>query len=164
MKKGKVRKINTPVIFIMLVILMLTMTACSVQINTDGSKTDVNSNEQKQEADAVYSLLEDAYIYTYPLVLMEYTARTLPENQLVHARKLADPESKSVVTMNVDTLYTQVMINLKEEPMVLTLPAGDRFMQMQVMDAWSNTVAVLDKEGGRGVQKTPGQSITYPVL
>ncbi len=147
MKKRIIRKINTPVIFIILMILILTMTACSVQINTEGNKTDDTSNEQKQEVDAVYSLLEDAYIYAYPLVLMEYTARTLPENQLVHARKLADPESKSVVSMNVDTLYTQVMVNLKEEPMVLTLPSSDRFMQMQVMDAWSNTVAVLDKEG-----------------
>ncbi|MER2150474.1 MAG: DUF1254 domain-containing protein, partial [Candidatus Limivicinus sp.] len=95
----------------------------------------------------IYSVVEDAYIYAYPLVLMEYTARTLPENMLVHATKLADPESKSVVTLNVDTLYTQIIINLREEPMVLSLPASDRFMEFQIMDAWSNTVAVLDEEG-----------------
>lgn len=91
--------------------------------------------------------LEEAYTYAYPLVLMSYTAKTIPENQLVHSRALANPDDKSVVTLNVDTLYTQIMVNLQDEPMVLTLPGCDRFMQAQVLNAWSNTVAVLDAKG-----------------
>ena len=93
------------------------------------------------------ALAEEAYIFSYPLVLMEMTARTLPSNILVHARKLASSDDKSVVTMNVDTLYTQIIVDVKDEPIILTLPETDRFMEMQIMDAWSNTTAVLDKSG-----------------
>ena len=146
MKREKIRKIKSPVIIIVSAIMMFALTACSVQINIDGNKQDEVSKEL-QDTDDAFALLEDAYIYAYPLVLMDYTAKTLPENKLVHARTLADPEQKSVVTMNVDTLYTQIMVNLEKEPMVLTVPASDRFLEIQVMDAWSNTVAVLDKEG-----------------
>ena len=126
-----------------LLVMLFTVTACSITINSGSSE---DQNDMPEDKD-ICSLVEDAYIYAYPLVLMDYTAKTLPENKLVHARNLADPESKSVVTMNVDTLYTQIMVNLADEPMILTLPESDRFMQMQVMDAWSNTVAVLDKQG-----------------
>ena len=102
-----------------------------------------------QDADSgeLWKKAEEAYLYSYPLVLMHYTAQTLPANQLVHARKLATPENKSVVTMNVDTLYSQIMMNLRDEPMILTFPESDRYMQMQVMDAWSNTVAVIGEAG-----------------
>ena len=102
---------------------------------------------QEGEADALWDSAEEAYLYAYPLVLMYYTAETLPVNQLVHARKLATAENKSVVTMNVDTPYTQIMLNLSEGPMVLTFPESDRYMQLQVMDAWSNTTAVIGEAG-----------------
>ena len=100
-----------------------------------------------QETDELWQTAEEAYLYSYPLVLMSYTAQTLPKNQLVHARKLATPENKSVVTMNVDTLYSQIMMDLQDEPMILVFPESDRYMQMQVMDAWSNTVAVISEAG-----------------
>ncbi len=131
-------------------IAMVMTSACSVQIVDDDVEEKGVSDDQtvkEQSSDEVSEVLEEAYIFSYPLVLMEYTARTLPKNKLVHARKLADPESKSVVTLNVDTLYTQIIIDLETEPMVLTLPESDRFLEFQVMDAWSNTVAALDSEG-----------------
>ena len=105
------------------------------------------ASAQEAESDELWQIAEEAYIYSYPLVLMSYTAQTLPKNQLVHARKLATPENKSVVTMNVDTLYSQIMMDLQDEPMILVFPESDRYMQMQVMDAWSNTVAVIGEAG-----------------
>lgn len=141
--KARVKPLD---IRVFLMILVLMITACSAQVMAEGDALE-ETPAGLSAADDVSSLIENGYIYAYPLVLMDYTAKTLPENTLVHARKLADPESKSVVTMNVDTLYTQIMINLEREPMVLTLPESDRFMEMQVMDAWSNTVTVLDREG-----------------
>ena len=62
------------------------------------------ASAQEAESDELWQIAEEAYIYSYPLVLMSYTAQTLPKNQLVHARKLATPENKSVVTMNVESL------------------------------------------------------------
>ena len=141
--KARIKPLNIH-IFFMIMVLMLNV--CPAQVMAEGSAPE-EAPAGLPAVDDVYSLLEDAYIYTYPLVLMEYTAKTLPENKLVHARKLADPESKSVVTLNVDTLYTQIIINLGREPMVLTVPESDRFLEIQVMDAWSNTVAALDEAG-----------------
>ena len=155
--KARIKPLN---IHIFLVIMVLMITACPAQVMAEGSAPE-EAPAGLPAVDDVYSLLEDAYIYAYPLVLMDYTAKTLPENELVHAKKLADPESKSVVTMNVDTLYTQIMVNLEREPMVLTLPESDRFMEMQVMDAWSNTVAVLDQAGDYAFVKR-GDGVALP--
>ena len=146
MRKEKKRKTNVAIICIVSVIMLFMMTACSVPINYENIGQEEVSNEMT-DIDDTFALLEEAYIYAYPLVLMDYTAKTLPVNKLVHARQLADPESKSVVTMNVDTLYTQIIVDLAKEPMVLSVPESDRFLEIQVMDAWSNTVAVLDTEG-----------------
>ena len=101
----------------------------------------------EETGEELWALAEEAYIFCYPLVLMEMTTRTMPENTLVHARTLATADDKSVVTLNVDTLYTQIMLDVSDEPIILTLPETDRFMEMQIMDAWSNTTAVLDKAG-----------------
>ncbi|MCR5790780.1 MAG: DUF1254 domain-containing protein [Lachnospiraceae bacterium] len=118
---------------------------------TESQTADEAAATEAQAADVaegeLWELAEEAYIFAYPLVLMDMTAQTMPANTLVHARSLATAENKSVVTMNVDTLYTQIIIDLKDEPIIFTLPATDRFMEMQIMDAWSNTTAVLDKEG-----------------
>ena len=115
--------------------------------NEDAAVSEQPQSGAEEADEELWALAEEAYIFSYPLVLMEMTARTLPANTLVHARSLATSENKSVVTMNVDTLYTQVIVDVKDEPVILTLPETDRFMEMQVMDAWSNTTAVLDKAG-----------------
>ena len=117
---------------------------CGFAAQADSTVNEAATDETDEE---LWALAEEAYIFCYPLVLMEMTARTLPANTLVHARTLANADYKSVVTMNVDTCYTQIMLDLKDEPIILTLPETDRFMEMQIMDAWSNTTTVLDKGG-----------------
>lgn len=66
-----------------------------------------------------------------------------PVNQLIHSQKLADADYKLVVTPNVDTIYTPAWLDLSREPMVFTMPETDRFYTTQVLDAWTNTPAVL---------------------
>lgn len=66
-----------------------------------------------------------------------------PINQMSHARNLADASFRQVVTPNVDTLYSQVFFDLSEDALVIHKPAASRFLNFQVMDAWSDTVAVL---------------------
>ena len=140
---------------VLAVVCLLSICGCAAQAESAKSE-EAAAPEQLQsgagkaanEADEeLWALTEEAYIFCYPLVLMEMTARTMPENTLVHARTLATADDKSVVTLNVDTLYTQIMLDVSDEPIILTLPETDRFMEMQVMDAWSNTTAVLDKAG-----------------
>ena len=67
-----------------------------------------------------------------------------PVNQFIHGVALADAQFRNVVTPNVDTIFSQVWYDLSEEPMIYELPETDRFCKVQVLDAWTNTAAVLD--------------------
>ena len=110
------------------------------------------------DTDAAWELVREAYIYAFPLVLTDAT-RTLstntdgtmtgraPVNQFNHAQKLADASFRTVVTPNVDTVYSQAWLDLGAEPMILVLPEADRFCNAQLLDAWTNTAAVLDQAG-----------------
>ncbi|MFI6867635.1 DUF1254 domain-containing protein [Nocardia sp. NPDC050406] len=92
------------------------------------------------------AIATDAYVFGYPLVLMDATraaaqART-PVNHFQHARQLPTPERRDVVRLNLDTLYSIAWLDLSAEPLVLQIPAvaPDRYWLMQLMDAWTNTV------------------------
>ena len=69
----------------------------------------------------------------------------------MHSVALADAQFRTVVTPNVDTIYSQVWYDLSEEPMVYELPKTDRFCKVQVLDGWTNTAAVLDKAGAYAI-------------
>ena len=56
-----------------------------------------------------------------------------------HYRALADASNRTVVGLNVDTLYSLASLDLAKEPMVLSVPdMGTRFWVMQFIDAWNN--------------------------
>lgn len=110
-------------------------------------------------ASEVWALLEQAYIYSFPLMLMDTTMRVstntkapqpkgkAPVNQWMHAKTLATAKFTQVVTPNVDTLYSQIFFDLRKDALVLHKPASDRYLMYQIMDAWSDTVAVLGTGG-----------------
>ena len=114
------------------------------------------------DTDAVWELVSDAYIYAFPLVLTDAT-KTLstntdgsitgraPINQINHAKKLADASFRTVVSPNVDTLYSQAWLDIGVEPVIYVLPEADRFCNVQLLDAWTNTAAVLDKAGAYAI-------------
>ena len=89
----------------------------------------------------------EAYLYGYPLVMMETTriqsAKYIgPENQLRMVRQFPNAQFKEVVRPNVDTLYTTAFISMKEGPWVFEMPANDkRYELMPFMDAWTNVFA-----------------------
>ena len=110
----------------------------------------------------IWETVEDAYVYAFPLVLMDATetsatnteeavSEKAPVNQFIHSVALADAQFRTVVTPNVDTIYSQVWYDLSEEPMVYELPETDRFCKVQVLDGWTNTAAVLDKAGAYAI-------------
>lgn len=108
----------------------------------------------KMDADEAAQALEDAYVYAYPLVLLDTvrdmvtnteapTADRAPLNQLFHSRDLSKPGLASLTRPNVDTLYSQAYIDLGEEPYLLFKPATDRYCTIQPFDGYSNTPTVL---------------------
>lgn len=115
-------------------------------------------------------LLEEAFLYAFPLVIMDAT-KTLstntvtagngraPINQFSHAKKLADASFRTVVTPNVDTVYTQAWLDLFDEPMIYVVPETDRFFNVQVLDAWTNAAAVLEEPGTYAIARSGWQGI-----
>lgn len=100
-------------------------------------------------------LVEDAYIFTLPLMMMDATytkmtntvkatAQQAPVNQLIHAENLATAEFKDVVTPNVDTVYSQLFFDLSKAAVVLEMPKTDRFCTAQIIDAYTNCVTVIN--------------------
>lgn len=115
-------------------------------------------DETGAKPDDVWALVSEAYTYAFPLVIMDATKTVstntetpvtsrAPVNQFIHAQKLADAQFRTVVTPNVDTVYTQAWLDISAEPMVYVMPETDRFFNVQILDAWTNTVAVLDRAG-----------------
>ena len=90
-----------------------------------------------QQTLAAQNLLEQAYLYAFPLVIMDATrtastntrtatSNKAPINQFIHAEKLADATTRVVVTPNVDTIYTQAFLDVGAEPMIYGVPQTDR--------------------------------------
>ncbi len=103
----------------------------------------------------------EAYLYGYPLVMMETTrihsAKYIgPENQLRLVRQFPNAQFKDVVRPNVDTLYTTAFISMKDGPWVFEMPANDkRYELMPFMDAWTQVFA------SPGSRTTGNQGATY---
>ncbi len=111
-----------------------------------------------------------AYIYGLPIVLMDRTVRALTRtsepgsegkmmNVLRHAQALRDYRFRAVVRPNNDTLPSSAFLDLRKEPMVLSLPeVKDRYFSFAFLDAWTNSFT------SRGSKDFAGKSgIKYPV-
>jgi hypothetical protein len=95
-------------------------------------------------------IAKDAYIYGFPLVdnyriqyayaidksNPEYKA---PYNQLSNIPRVYTPADTAVQTPNSDTPYSMVGLNLRTEPIVLTVPPIEksRYFSIQLIDAYT---------------------------
>ena len=137
---------------------LLTLLSCGLLSACSADKTQPDT----PDTEAVWETVSEAYIYAFPLVLTDAT-KTLstntdgtmtgraPINQFNHVKKLADASFRTVVTPNVDTIYSQAWLDISTEPMIYVLPETDRFCNVQFLDAWTNTAAVLDKAGAYAI-------------
>jgi hypothetical protein len=89
----------------------------------------------------------EAYMYGYPLVIMdvtrEHSALTVgPQDRLRRVRRFPDAQFKGVVRPNVDTLYTTAFIDMAKGPWVFDMvPNAQRYEVMAFMDAWTHVIA-----------------------
>jgi len=99
------------------------------------------------------AIAEEAYIFGFPLVLMDVTrgvstsvskagTTKAPINQLCHLRAFPDYTFTDVVSPNADTLYSTAWLDLTAEPLILSVPdVGKRYYLMPMLDAWTNVFA-----------------------
>ena len=65
-----------------------------------------------------------------------------PYNQFSHARAFPPADFKAVVRPNVDTLYSSANLDLGLEPVVLSVPATDRYFMLPLLSLWTDVFAV----------------------
>jgi hypothetical protein len=104
-------------------------------------RTPLTAATQSAPAD-LQDLAERAYIYAYPLVLLEATRGAQPVNQFTHVPQFPRPDIRQIVRPNADTLYSTAWLDLAQEPILIHVPdSGGRFYLLQFMDAWTETFA-----------------------
>ena len=139
-------KLLSPFLFLILLLLI----ACQpdkTTIQTEAGQVEISTEE-------LLSIIGEVYVYGYPMILMDLTKRkstnieqphpvtaAAPINQLGHFRLFPDHTFTSVVKPNVDTYYSIAWMDLTKEPLVLSMPATDRYYLLPLMDAYSNVFA-----------------------
>jgi len=111
---------------------------------TAGAQTGVKPAEAR-------AIAREAYIYGFPMVdnyrvlHAFFINRQSPEfkapwNQISHLARVATPQDKAVQTPNSDTPYSFVGMDLRAEPIVLTVPTfeKDRYYSIQLIDAYTH--------------------------
>jgi hypothetical protein len=102
------------------------------------------------------AIAREAYIYGYPMVdgyriqhaycvNRESPEFKAPWNQLRNMPRVFTPEDKAVQTPNSDTPYSMVGMDLRTEPMVLTVPPieKERYFSIQLIDAYTHNFAYI---------------------
>jgi len=148
---------------------------CSADNSTDpsGTKTDISAEE-------VQAIARDAYIYGFPLVMnlktiYDYTVDVGspnykgPLNEVSCEARLFTPADTAVVTPNSDTPYCMFWMDLRSEPVVLTVPEleDDRYYSVQLIDLYTHNFAYIgtrvnDNAAGRYLLAGPGWSGDEP--
>jgi hypothetical protein len=82
-----------------------------------------------------------------------------PVNTFAHGRDLVDHTARDITTPNNDTLYSSAHIDLSQGPVTLSLPAaGERYLSLALMDAYTNNFAIL------GTRTTGGEGGTWTLI
>ena len=72
----------------------------------------------------------------------EYKA---PWNQILNIPRVYTPDDKAVQTPNSDTPYSMLGMDLRTEPIVLTVPPieKERYFSIQLIDAYTHNFAYI---------------------
>ena len=118
------------------------------------------------------SIAVDAYIYFYPLILMDITRKQStniepgkefgkgPMNMFVNVPQYPPPDFKGVVRSNFDTLYSIAWLDLTKEPQVVSAPdTNGRYYLLPMLDMWTDVFA---SPGWRTTGTQPGNFLVTP--
>ncbi|MDM0026489.1 DUF1254 domain-containing protein [Variovorax saccharolyticus] len=124
---------------------LLTLLFASVGLSVQGASAAAELTPVEARA-----IAKEAYVYGFP---MEDSYRTMyafsiakgnpeykgPFNSVLNIARVFTPDDKAFVTPNSDTPYTFLGLDLRTEPIVLTLPAIEkkRYYVFQMMDLYT---------------------------
>jgi hypothetical protein len=124
-----------------------------------GFATGANSAQTVTAAPAeVRKIAAEAYLYGFPIVDSYSTLYAqavnaggpdykAPFNRIGNTANVFTPEDKAIITPNSDTPYSFVWMDLRAEPIVLTLPEVDpkRYYSVQLIDLYTHNFAYLGR-------------------
>jgi len=109
-------------------------------------------------AQEVQNIALEAYIYFYPLVIMDVTRKHFtnieadkkfgrgPMNTFTHARTFPPAMFRGATHPNFDTLYSLSWLDLTKGPVVISVPdTHGRYYLLQMLDMWMDTFAGVGK-------------------
>ncbi|MBK9143401.1 MAG: DUF1254 domain-containing protein [Candidatus Melainabacteria bacterium] len=135
---------------------------------------------EKLGFEEIKQIAAEAYIYAYPLVLMELTRlqgtnieanakpASGPMNEFHHFRTFPDANFKEVIRPNFDTLYSIAWLDVSKEPLVVSVPdTAGRYYLLPMYDMWTDCFAVPGKRtsgtgDGQFVVASPGWTGKLP--
>ena len=136
---------------ILAITAFLVISACAKEGVTPSSQSAAEA-PTPQEAGAI---AKEAYIYAFPMMenyrtmyvqAIDKTAsgHLAPFNELVHKTELLGPEYKDVVRPNNDTLYSMAWLDLRAQPIVITVPAiKNRYYSVQLVDMFTHNFGYI---------------------
>ena len=157
-----------------LAILLLSAPSCSRPQQASGSGSGELSPQEARQ------IAKEAFIYGFPLVTKYETLHKqavdttghdyrAPFNAIASLANVATPEDKFVVTPNSDTPYSFLWMDLRAEPIIVTMPKVEenRYYSGQLIDLYTFNFAYIGtrtygNDGGDFLVAGPGWSGDTP--
>lgn len=142
--------------------LLLTLVAsvmvfgCTKEEPTEPQKEEIVAGSQELTPAEAKAIAKEAYVYGFPMVMnyktmYQYAIDTEnsdykgPFNQVACEARLFTPKDRAVVTPNSDTPYCMFWMDLRAEPLVLSVPdiETDRYYSFQIIDFYTHNYAYV---------------------
>lgn len=146
----------------------MTRTAHSTATTQESQTTSkVRQIDAQFEENWAYSVGIQNYVYTLPLTMLERERKTrldpvalekarkfapaAPINQIGHNKTLATADDIMPYTPNNDTVYSGAVIELADEPIILTAPdIANRYWSVEVADCYTNNLFYIGTRATQG--------------
>lgn len=150
-------------LIIALMVLFIALSSCGKKED----KTKVTDNNSNSQADATKTIAKNAYTYAYPVAQMYGIINAYnineknpgykgPFNKIINVPRVFTPEDKAIVTPNSDTPYSFLTMDLRAEPIVITVPEiqKDRYYSIMFLDLYTYIYDVVgSRTTGNGAGK-----------
>jgi hypothetical protein len=125
-------------------------------MGTNVSSFPQSAAAQSVSAEEAQAIAQEAYVYLYPLILMDITRKQMlnlkpedsggvggPPNAFAHVRAFPPADIRIVVRPNFDTLYSAAWLDLTGGPVIVsTKDTGGRYFMLPLLDMWTDVFAV----------------------